>query len=207
MALLSEEKGLVYVGVSAVGVIDILNVYTGDYSVAINNSLTNPPRNGSQVLDFWFFISLVLLICHRILLQFLAFTSSISMNPGTQRDLNRELTSTSPTMQVLEIIARVLINPETGLAAGEPEIVKSNLTGILNFVLDKDLNIFAASDETNQFVRIDGKTGEVSVLANSTQYAGPTLVAYGRSKADKADLYGTTKGEFCSLMLLLEGHC
>lgn len=54
MTLLSEEKGLVYVADSRVGIINILNVYTGDHFVAINNSLTNQPPGASQVLAFTF---------------------------------------------------------------------------------------------------------------------------------------------------------
>lgn len=95
-------------------------------------------------------------------------------------------------------IARMLIDPETGRAAGEPEIVKSNLTSVLDFVLDNDLNMFVALPDANQFVRVDGKTGDVLVLAagneNSTLFEGPTSMVFGRLKADKRDLYATTKG-------------
>lgn len=92
------------------------------------------------------------------------------------------------------IIGRVPIDPETGCAAGEPEIVKSNLTLVLDFVLDKDLNIFTVLNQADQFVRVDGKTGEVLVLAEGIQYYGPTSVAFGRLRADKGDIYATTNG-------------
>lgn len=92
----------------------------------------------------------------------------------------------------------MLIDPETGLSAGELEIIESNLTSVLDFVLDKDLNMFVALPDPDQFVRVDGKTSEVLVLAegsdNSTQFEGPTSVVYGRLRADKSDLYATTKG-------------
>lgn len=93
----------------------------------------------------------------------------------------------------------MLINPETGLAAGEPEIVKSNLTTVEDFVLDKDLNIFTALFEANQFVRVDGKTGEVLVLAgneDSAQYKWAASVRFGRLKTDNGDLYATINGGF-----------
>lgn len=50
MGLLSEEKGLVYVADSRVGVVNILNVYTGEHFVAIDNSFTNQPPGASEVL-------------------------------------------------------------------------------------------------------------------------------------------------------------
>lgn len=50
MTLLSKEKGLVYVADGRVGVVNVLNVYTGDHFVAINNSLTNEPLGGSPVI-------------------------------------------------------------------------------------------------------------------------------------------------------------
>lgn len=48
-------------------------------------------------------------------------------------------------------------------------------------------------------MRVDGKTGEVLVLAgneNSTLYEEPSSVAFGRLEVDKGDLYATINGGF-----------
>lgn len=97
------------------------------------------------------------------------------------------------------LIGRVLIDPETGLATGESEIVHSNLTTVGDFVVDKELNIYTALFFSNQFIRIDGKTNEVSVLAgnaNSTEFKWAASVRFGRLETDKDDLYGTINGGF-----------
>ncbi|KAE9405881.1 hypothetical protein BT96DRAFT_1015353 [Gymnopus androsaceus JB14] len=170
MTLLSEEKGLVYIADSRVGVVNLLNVYTGEFFVAINNSLTNQPPGADEISNC---VHGVHVPKSNKYLYFSNFAQGI--------------------------IARVLIHPDTGLAAGEPEIIKSNLTTVEDFVLDKDLNIFTALFVTNEFVRVDGKTGEVLVLAgneNSTEYKWAASVRFGRLASDKGDLYATINGGF-----------
>lgn len=52
MGIFSKERGLVFVTDSRVGNINILNVYTGELYMAVNNTLTNLPPGVSQVL-YW----------------------------------------------------------------------------------------------------------------------------------------------------------
>ncbi|KAF9065675.1 hypothetical protein BDP27DRAFT_1424546 [Rhodocollybia butyracea] len=155
MALLDEEKGLVYVADSRVGVVNILNVNTGEHFVAINNSLTNQPPGDCQ--------------------RYLYFSNFAQ-----------------------GIIGRVPID-ENGLPEGDAEVVVSGLNTPEDFVLDKAGNIFLALFESNEVIRIDGETKEITVLAgspDSSTYKWASAVEFGRRRSDKSDLYFAINGGF-----------
>ncbi|KAE9404884.1 hypothetical protein BT96DRAFT_988970 [Gymnopus androsaceus JB14] len=175
MEVISKEEGLIYVGDSALGVINILNVNTGHHYMAINNSYTTiyPLDSGNGVYGIHLF--------------------------QPQNDSTKYLYLSNFQQG---IIARVPIHPSSGLPVGEPKVVVSNLTTVAEFALDKEGNIFAALLSLNQFVRVDHKTKEVLVLAGGPDidtYTKAISVAFGRTESDKGKLYAVTIGGFTAL--------
>ncbi|KAE9404885.1 hypothetical protein BT96DRAFT_916556 [Gymnopus androsaceus JB14] len=175
MEVISKETGLIYVGDSALGVINILNVNTGHHYMAINNSYTTiyPLDSGNGVYGIHLF------------------------QPQNESTKYLYLSNFKQG-----IIARVPINPESGLPVGEPTVVVSNLTSVAEFALDKEGNIFAALFSLNQFVRVDHETNEVLVLAggrNIDTYTKAVSVVFGRTESDKGQLYAVTNGGFTAL--------
>ncbi|KAE9408318.1 hypothetical protein BT96DRAFT_808187, partial [Gymnopus androsaceus JB14] len=175
MEVISKEEGLIYVGDSPLGVINILNVKTGHYFMAINNSLTTV-----QPIDS---------------------TSGVyGIHSFQPKNSSTKYLYFSNWQQAL--IARIPIHPKTGLPLGEPEVVATNLTSVAEFALDAEGNIFAALFALNQFVRIDHETKEVLVLAGGPDidtYTQPLSLAFGRMESDNGDLYAVNNGGFTEL--------
>ncbi|KAJ3873223.1 hypothetical protein F5051DRAFT_432365 [Lentinula edodes] len=171
MALLSQEEGLVYI--ARVGIVNILNVNTGENFVAINNSLTNQPPGASEISN----------CVHGV--------HVVQLTPNSQKYLYF-------SNYAQGIIGRVPIH-DSGLASGAAEVVAGNLTTPEDFILDTEGNIFLALFQANQFIRIDAHTHEITVLAgspDSSEYKWAAAVEFGRRESDKDSLYATIDGGY-----------
>ncbi|KIK64325.1 hypothetical protein GYMLUDRAFT_240886 [Collybiopsis luxurians FD-317 M1] len=172
MGVFNREEGLVYVADSRIGVINLLNVYTGEYCVAINDTLTNNPSNATDI-------------------------SSAVVGVHVFEDNSVKYLYFSNDAKGL--IGRVVID-EHGLAKGEAELVVDNLSTAQDFILDKEGKyIYIALFGPNEIVRIDTKTKAIQVLAgnpNDSTYYGAAAVEFGRLKSDEDDLYFTINGGF-----------
>ncbi|KAJ3869876.1 hypothetical protein EV359DRAFT_59485 [Lentinula novae-zelandiae] len=173
MALLSKEEGLVYIADSRVGIVNILNVNTGENFVAINNSLTNQPPGASEISN----------CVHGV--------HVVQLTPNSQKYLYF-------SNYAQGIIGRVPIH-DSGLASGAAEVVAGNLTTPEDFILDTEGNIFLALFQANQFIRIDAHTHEITVFAgspDSSEYKWAAAVEFGRRESDKDSLYATIDGGY-----------
>lgn len=79
-----------------------------------------------------------------------------------------------------------------------PELV-ANVTsvapGIDDFEIDEEGNIYATTNYGHVLVYVDGKTGELEIIAGSEDeftVAGCSAAAFGRTKKDRSTLYVTT---------------
>ncbi|KAJ3730178.1 hypothetical protein FB446DRAFT_660271 [Lentinula raphanica] len=173
MTLLSRDEGLVYIADSRVGVVYLLDVYKGNYSVAINDTLTNQPPGASETSN----------CVHGV--------HVFQRTPDSQKYLYF-------TNFAQGIVGRVPIC-ENGLASGPAEVVTGNLTTPEDFALDEDGNIFLALFDDNDFIRIDEKTHEITVIAgspNSTEYKWASAVEFGRRHSDRRSLYAAIDGGY-----------
>ncbi|KIK64331.1 hypothetical protein GYMLUDRAFT_258867 [Collybiopsis luxurians FD-317 M1] len=172
MTVFNREKGLVYVADSRVGVVNLLNVYTGEHFVAINDTLTNQPSNATEITNCVHGVH----VFESDGVKYLYFSNFAK-----------------------GIIGRVAID-EKGLAKGKAEIVIDNLDTPEDFILDKEGKyIYLALFESNEIIRIDTETRDIKVLAGSSDsstYKWAAAVEFGRLEKDKDDLYFSINGGF-----------
>ncbi|KIK68469.1 hypothetical protein GYMLUDRAFT_215098 [Collybiopsis luxurians FD-317 M1] len=163
LGVLSKERGLVYVADSYAGVIRLLDVYTGENSVAINVALTQAPSGGGLGAN------------------------GVHVSPDSQYVY---FTNTG-----LQILARIRID-SNGSPIGEAEVVASDIAAD-DFTFDKDGNVIQALNGFNEVAKIDVKSGNVVVLAgstDSTELEEPTMVRFGREESDKNSVYVSLNG-------------
>ncbi|KAL1712065.1 hypothetical protein EV715DRAFT_214394, partial [Schizophyllum commune] len=83
-----------------------------------------------------------------------------------------------------------------GSANGAAEVIaKGELYD--DFVLDEEANALIAVFGSSDVIRVDGRTGESSIIAgstNSTDLQAATAVAWGRTKRDSRSLYVSRNG-------------
>ncbi|KAF5367212.1 hypothetical protein D9757_012215 [Collybiopsis confluens] len=172
MTVFDRERGLVYIADSRVGVVNILNVYTGKHSVAINDTLTNQPPNATDTSKCIDSVHVVEIDeC-----KYLYFSNFVK-----------------------GLIGRVALD-EDGYAKGAAEIVIDGLNAPEDFILDKEGKyIYLALFKANEIIRIDIATKAIKVLAgspDSSTYKWAVAVEFGRRERDKDDLYFTINGGF-----------
>lgn len=170
MALLaSPEKQLLIVGDVRTGTIYSVDVETGEYAIAINNTFTAPGPDyafGSAATDGI-----------QIRNDTLYFT-----NLG-QKKLNKvrlDVSDGTPAGEI-ETLAQTL----TPLDQWD------------DFTLGHEGSVWMATGGANTIQKINTQTGDVSIIAgdvNSTAIAEPTSAKFGRREDDAMVLYVTTAG-------------
>jgi hypothetical protein len=167
MTLLSEAEGLVLIGDIHAGVIYRLDIHTGEYKITINNSLTataSIPILGSSGVN------------------------GISVHDGQLYLANSGK----------GLIGRLPINND-GTAAGEPVIIARVLDATEqfdDFDIGKFGEIFAVTGSGNSVAAIS-HSGRQKIIAgslNSTQFAEPTSVRFGRGELGESVLFVVTTG-------------
>ncbi|KAF9074875.1 hypothetical protein BDP27DRAFT_88458 [Rhodocollybia butyracea] len=181
LCVLSLEQGLVYIADAYAGVINILNVNTGDHHVAINNSLTavEPPS-----------------------------TNIAGVNGVHVQETNGTLyLYFSNTAQ--NLLARMPINTD-GTPGGDPEVFVPGLFLLDDFTFDSTGdNIFQALIGSNEVVKIDVATREVTLIAgnpDSAELMSVTSVQFGRLSNDSDTVFVTLNGaNFTDLTITVPG--
>ncbi|GKT51439.1 uncharacterized protein ColSpa_11620 [Colletotrichum spaethianum] len=162
LTTLDSRAGVVLTGDCTSGRVFRLDTNTGNYTVALDNALLQPPPNATLPIG----INGI-----RMFRDHLYFTNTFK-----------------------GIYARVPVDLVTGEAKGPYEVLGTNVTA-------DDLAVkagvgYLAGSIGNVIIKI--KTGKESeVIAgnlNSTEVAGATAVAFGRTKKDKEVLYVVTSG-------------
>ncbi|KAE9407852.1 hypothetical protein BT96DRAFT_962947 [Gymnopus androsaceus JB14] len=174
LCLFSKEEGLIYVADSFAGVVSLLQVDTGVHYVAVNLTLTNGVNGTSGI-------------------EAIGVNGVHVFQPPTTNGTATKYLYFSNTARAL--LARVPID-DTGAAVGETEVLASDLI-MDDFTLDDEGNVFQAVFGSNEVVRIDAVTGNVTVLAgnvNSTELRAATSVQFGRTESEKGIAYVTTNG-------------
>lgn len=169
MALLSgPEKQLLFVGDVKTGTIYSVDIDTGEYVIAINNTFTAPGP------DYAFGVAATdgLQMCN----DTLYFT-----NVG-QKKLNRVR---------LDVDGTPAGDFETVAQTSTP------LDQWDDFALDHEGNAWMSTGGANTIQKINTRTGDVKIVAgdvNSTAIAEPTSAKFGRRETDAMVLYVTTAG-------------
>ncbi|KAL1860532.1 hypothetical protein Daus18300_009164 [Diaporthe australafricana] len=170
MALLSSpEKQLLIVGDVRTGTIYSVDIETGEYLIAINNTFTAPGPDyafGSAATDGI-----------QIRNDSLFFTN---LGEKTLNRVRLDVRDGTPIGEV-ETLAQTL----TPLDQWD------------DFTLDHESNVWMTTGGANTIQKINTETGDVSIMAgdvNSTAIAEPTSAKLGRREDDAMVLYVTTAG-------------
>ena len=175
--LLTQSSGTVLIADSGAGLVWGLDIRTGQYAVVLQDALMNPVPTAPNQLGI----------------------------NGLHIWNDKHLYFTNSWQGVF---VRVPLHLANGTAAGPYEVI-THLGLCDDFALDDHGTAFIATDPANTLLKVPtiGKNkGVVTVVAggpNSTQWAGTTATAFGRTEADRGVLYVTTNGGIVSPV---DGH-
>lgn len=164
MATLDAARGLVLVADSMLGVVWRINVYTGEHAIVLEDARTMAPNT--------YLGPLVGIDGLRILGDYVYY------NNCPRR-----------------LYCRVRIDPVTATAVGSYELISNN-TMADDFALSPQGVGYLAGLIDNVITKVhsNGTHQVIAGAANSTDFAGATSAAFGRTELDRDVLYVTTGG-------------
>ena len=166
---LNKAAGTLLVADSGAGVVYSLNVRSGKAAIVIDDPTMKP----------------------------LSETLPIGVNGLKIRDRNLYFTNLQQGL-----FARIPIKGD-GIAAGPAVVLSRDVKGADDFALDPSGDAFIAENGQNSLALLSPEGGNSTILAGAplqdkALLAGPTAVAFGRTRRDRESLYVTTSAGLAS---------
>ncbi|KAE9402855.1 hypothetical protein BT96DRAFT_956143 [Gymnopus androsaceus JB14] len=167
LGLLSREEGLIYVADSFAGVIRLLNVYTGEIHVAINDTLTQPATEDGLAVN------------------------GVHVSPSGEKKY-AYFTNTDRG-----ILARVLIHPNGSAIGQAEIVASNLPVDDFTFDRDGNvIQALIGANEVVKIDVETGNVTLLAGSLNSTVLEEPTMAQFGRREDDRKSVYVSRNGGF-----------